>query len=206
MPLLDQISIGSVGSYRKALRSGTIGAGLTGGSIVYAFQWKPVIAAGKAVLLVPRRIAISLGDLAGFTAGFFDIDAYFARPYTTIDATGAGTTGTFTGNNAKMRTSYPLSNGAACVIAGTGALSGGTSTLDTDPFASASISVAATAGTPPNPTPLELYRVATGIPGDAPLVFDGTTNPEGFVLKATVPATGTWQISVEVSWDEFLAN
>lgn len=185
--------IGALGSYRKAMTSGTIGAGLTANSLVYGWRWAP---SPNTALAVVKRIAISLGDVTGFTAGFIAINGFFARPYTTLDVTG-GTAGTFTGNNGKMRTSHATSAGATCAISTTAAISGGSETLDTDPFATASLSVAATAGAPPIAQVTELFRA---MPGDYPLVF---ANLEGFILKATVPATGTWQLGVDVSWDEY---
>ena len=66
-------------------------------------------------------------------------------------------------------------------------------------FAVASISILATAGTVILPV-TEVYRA---MPSDQPLVF---ANQEGFVIKATVPATGTWQLGVDVSWDEYPAG
>jgi hypothetical protein len=39
-----------------------------------------------------------------------------------------------------------------------------------------------------------------GIAGDYPLAL---ANNEGFIIAATVPATGTWNLSVATDWEEF---
>lgn len=183
-----------LGSYRKAMTSGTIAAGLAGASLVFGFRWAP----SPNTLLCPvRRIVIAAGCVTGFTAGFVKFDAFMARSMTALHSSG-GTAGTFTGNNAKLRTDFATSAGASCYISTTAAISGGTETLDTDPFAQASVSVPNTGGgVVLNPT--DLFRAA---PGECPIILE---NNEGFVIKATVPATGTWQIGVTVDWDEVAA-
>lgn len=184
---------GATGSYRKSQTSGTIAAGLSAASLVYAFQWAPT---PTGALCVPRRIALSAGCVTGFAAGFVNLQAFVARAYTVVEGTG-GTAGTKTGNNSKLRTTYGTTLGVSTYISTTAAISGGTSTLDTDPFAVWSGSVTTTGGAPIMPAPVEIYRVQ---PGDQPLVF---ANQEGFVIKATVPGTGTWQLGVDVAWDEY---
>jgi hypothetical protein len=186
---------GALGSYRKAMTSGTIAAGLAAASAVFGFRWAP--GAGGQLALI-KHIQVSMGDLAGFTAGLVALNAFVARPYTVLDVTG-GTQGTFTGNNGKLRTSMATTAGATCAISTTAAISGGTSTLDTDPFATVSGSVLATAGNPPIVNGFDLWGP---LPGEQPLVL---ANNEGFIIKATVPATGTWQLGVAVQWDEVAA-
>ena len=184
--------IGNLGSYRKGMTSGTIAPGLPAGSKVFGFRWAP---GPGGLLCLVKHIQISMGDLLGFSPGLVAINALVARPYTALDVTGA-TPGTFTGNNAKLRTSFASSAGASCAIAQTGAISGGSSTLDTDPFATVSGSVPNTAGNPPIINGFDLWGP---LPGEQPLVL---ANNEGFIIQATVPGTGTWQIGVAVQWDE----
>ncbi len=82
-------------------------------------------------------------------------------------------------------------------IASTAALGGGTVTLDTDGIARATGSVTAVAGVPlVNPSTV-MYN-CEGM-GEYPIVFAAN---EGFVIQATVPATGTWTFSVDVKWYE----
>lgn len=183
-----------VGQYRKAMTSGTIAAGLTAASIVYGFRWAPT--AGGATRCDVRRITINMGDLVGFTAGFVNIQAFAVRDYTKLEDTG-GTAGTFTNSNAKLDSRYPVSQGATCYITTTAATSGGVGTADTDPFATLSQSVTNTAGSPVG-TGLDLFYA---LADEGPLTL---RNTEGFIIKATVPATGTWQLGVNVTWDELV--
>ena len=189
---LRPIDIGSLGSFRKAMTSGTIAAGLSAASLVFGMRWAPTPSTHLALV---RRIMVAAGvSGTAFAAGFVKFDAFAARSYTALESSG-GTAGTFGGNNAKLRTAHATSVGMTCYMAATGAISGGTHTDDTDPFAQASIAVPAVAGQLLiNPT--ELFRAA---PGEHPLVL---ASNEGFVIKATVPATGTWQLGVTVDWDE----
>ena len=141
---------------------------------------------------------IAAGAVTGFTAGFIKFDLFAARSYTVLEGTG-GTAGTFTGNNAKLRTAHATSAGMACYISTTAAISGGTATLDTDPFGQASVSVTNVGGQRII-DPIDLFRA---MPAEHPLVL---ANSEGFVIKATAPATGTWQIGVTVDWDELVST
>lgn len=187
-----------IGSYRKAMTSGTFTAGLSAASLVYGFRWAPgaAPAAGIATIAQIRSITLTAGDSAtAFTAGFVNFQAFVARGYSTLDTTG-GTAGTFTLNNGKLATRMPITAGATCAISTTAAISGGASNLDTDPFAVLSTSVQAVAGIPLLGFPMDLFDADEDEPR---LILE---NNEGFVIKATVPATGTWQLGVSVSWDE----
>lgn len=183
------------GAFRKAQRSGTIGAGLTAASLVYGFRWAPTPSTALALI---RRVQVSFGNVTAFAAGFFDVDMFRAPSYTVLEGTG-GTAGTYTTTNGKLRSSHATSLGAASYISTTAAISGGTATLDTDPMGTVSESVAATAGAPPT-TIRDIFRA---LPGEYPLVL---ATSEGFVLKATAPATGTWNIAVTIEWDEVLTG
>ncbi len=188
------IDVGALGSYSKAMTSGTIAAALGAGSLVFGMRWAPT---PNTLLALIRRVNISIGCVTGFTAGFVAINMFAARSYTVLETSG-GTAGTFTGNNAKRCTAFATTAGMACYISTTAAISGGTATLDTDPMATVSHSVLNTGGAPVlNPT--DIFRATAS---EHPLVL---ANSEGFVLKATVPATGTWQIGVTVDWDEITA-
>lgn len=184
---------GATGTFRKAMNTGLIAAGFTAGTPIFAFRWAPT--PNTAICLV-RRITLSAGNGAtAFAAGLANFGAFVARSFSASDT--GGTTGTFTTNNAKLRTSYATSLGATCIIAGTGANTAGTRTLDTDPFAIVETGVVATAGTTFLPS-TDLFRPQ---PGEGPLVL---ANNEGVVIQATVPATGVWTAAVAIEWDELL--
>lgn len=181
-----------LGSYAKSMTSGVIAAGASAASPIFDFQYT---GPGLAVI---RKVVISVGDTGtAFAAGNAHFDLFAARAFTAADT--GGTAGTITGNNAKLRTSFPTTAVGAIMIANTGAMTAGTHTLDTDPLASVSASTAATAGAALL-APVELLAPRNA--GDYPAIF--ATN-EGFEIQATVPATGTWTVSVTVYWDEYSA-
>jgi hypothetical protein len=185
---LKPINPGALGSYQKGLVTGTMAAGLAAASPVYSFRY------GGANVARVNRVRASLGDLAGFTAGLVILNMFVARTFTASDS--GGTAGTLTGNNAKLRTSFAATGVSDIRISSTGTLTAGTRTLDADPIATLAISAVATAGQPIAPS---FNDMLIKLPGDYPLLL--ATN-EGFVLLATVPATGTWQLGVDTAWDE----
>jgi hypothetical protein len=161
-------------------------------ALIFDFQYT---GAGLAVV---KKVVISVGDAGtAFAAGNAHFDIFAARAFTAADT--GGTAGTLTGNNAKLRTSFPTTGVGAIMIANTSAISAGTRTLDTDPLGSVSASTAATAGAD---LLAAVDLLAPKNAGDYPAVF-GTN--EGFEIQATVPATGTWTASVTVYWDEYSA-
>lgn len=181
------------GSYRMSTISGIMAAGTaTSLGKLFAARWAPT---NTALFAAIRRIEVQVGELTAFAAGFCSLQAFFARAYTAADGTGA-TASTMTTNNGKLRTSYPTSAGMVLQTATTGLISGGTSTLDTQPFAIASSSVVATSGAPPWPQPVVLFEAK---PGDTPLVL---ANLEGIILQAIFPATGTATLGYTIQWDE----
>lgn len=181
------------GSYAKGLTSGTIGAGASANAPIYAFRYTPSVVGSIAVI---KRVNISVGDAGtAFAAGTATFSLYAARAFTASDT--GGTAGTLTGNNGKLRTSFLTTGVGQIMIATTAANSAGTRTLDTDPLGVVSMGITATAGA------AILTQAALLDPknaGDTPLML---ANNEGFVIQATVPATGTWTVSVWVEWDEF---
>lgn len=183
------VDIGLLGSYSKGLLSGTIAAGLSANSPVWSLRWSP---ANTTLVALVRHIQISIGDLAGFTAGFGAFNLFVARGFTASDT--GGNAGTFSGNTGKLRTRFGTTVMSDMRIAGTAALSAGTRTLDSDPLKTLSTSFTATAGNPI--PPFDLWRP---MPGEWPLVL---AKDEGLVIQATAPATGTWQLGVNVKWDE----
>lgn len=186
------------GKYRLVAETGTIGAGAAADSEIFEFRFDPSDTNMRAIV---RRIfisAISLGT--GFSAGQCIIEAKFARAFT-VAGTGGGAV-TLTTNQAKMRTAYGTSLAEARVST-TAALTAGTQTLDTLAFASAFTGVGTAAYTQfigVAGQPLDLFHATEG---NEPIVIAGD---EGFVIRATVPATGTWAAAIGVEWDEDQLN
>ena len=188
------VNIGPVvlGSYCMANKSGTMAAGLAASSPIFSYRY------GGANLAIVRKVKFSAGDAGtAFAAGNFVFDLFAARGFTASDTGGAAST--ITGNNGKLRTSYATTAISDFRTATTATLTAGTRTLDASQLGSITSSDAATAGNPIL-TPSD-YLLGQNV-GEQPLQL--ATN-EGFVVQATVPATGTWVFSVQVCWDEVTA-
>lgn len=185
---------GSFGIYAKAMTSGIMAAGLAAGSPVFSFRYT----SASNVALV-KRVTLSAGDTAtAFTAGVVTFNMFVARSFSSSDT--GGTAGTLSGNNGKLRTSMATIAGVGDFrISSTATLSAVSRTLDTDPCGAITTSVDATAGRPLVAPGTMLFQA---LPGEYPLVC---VQNEGFVIQATVPATGTWTFSVGVQWEEIVS-
>jgi len=191
---LRPIDPGALGAYRISQLSGTMAAGLAANSEVFQFRWSD--ATRLCVVTSVSWDGLS-GSATAFAAGFGKVDMLVARSWT-ADGSG-GSAATITGNNAKQRTSMGATLLGASRIASTAALGAGTKTLDTQ--AVGQYSAAFGTGTSVQWVPqFDLFHADPG--GESPLVF---AQNEGFVVRATVPATGTWQFGVTVAWTEVTA-
>lgn len=186
------------GSYSAGFVSGTLNAGLGAASEVFQFRWTD---ASKVAAI--RSIRLGAGDTAtAFTAGLVYFDLVVARSWT-ADGTG-GTAITYGTNDNKRRTAYQTTASPSNLgvrIASTAALGAGTKTLDGNALANISTSVSVTAGAPLVPPGTVLFGY--DITSEHPLVL---AQNEGFVIRATVPATGTWQFGLTIDWTELLAS
>jgi hypothetical protein len=189
------LDYGALGTYQKSLLSGTIAAGLAAGANVYSWRGGDATRLGVVQKVVCDGLA---GSATAFTAGFAVVKMFAARSFTASDS--SGTAGTLTGNNNKLRTSMGTSLVTDIRISSTAALTAGTRTLDTDSLGQLAFSIGTAAS------------VIYVVPG-TPIFGDdiGPTHPfvcaqnEGFVLQATVPATGTWQVGFTTKWAEVTA-
>lgn len=180
-----------LGSYCMGANTGTMAAGLAGGSPIFSFRY------GAANLAIIRRVSMEADDITtAFVAGAGKMDMIAARSFTASDT--AGTAGTLTGNNGKLRTSFATTGISDFRISSTATLTAGTRTLDAQPLASTEFSVSTSIDAQLLPT-TDLFRNNVG---ESPLVL---AQNEGFVVQATVPGTGTWVASVRVCWDEVSA-
>lgn len=181
---------GALGAYRKSLLSGTMAAGLAANAEVFQFWWSDA----TRLCAVQRVFLDGLsGSATAFTAGFGKIDMVPARSWT-ADGSG-GTAGVISGNNGKLRTSFGATLLGSVRISSTAALTAGTKTLDTNPIGQFSMTFG---------TAVSAQYAGQTIMFEAwdnmhPLILGAN---EGFVLRATVPATGTWQFGVTVHWTE----
>jgi hypothetical protein len=173
------------------MQSGTIAAGLAANSPVFSLRYT-----GSGVAVI-RRVSVSVAELTGSAGGLASLQMFSARAFTASDS--AGTAGTLTGNNGKLRTSLATTGVGSIQIATTGTLTAGTRTLDTDPMAGLVASLTTTANTGLLNQSV-LYEPSKA--GDYPLEL---ANNEGFVIQMTVPATGTEVLQVRVDWEEYSA-
>lgn len=191
---LRPLDYGSLGSYRVSGLSGTMAAGLAANAEVFQFRW--VDATRLCVVTSVLWDGLS-GSATAFTAGFAKVDMLIARSWT-ADGSG-GTTLTLAGNNQKMRSSMNTTLIGGSRIASTAALTAGTKTLDAQAIGQYSAAIGT--GTSVQHMPqFDLFHADPG--GESPLIL---SQNEGFVVRATVPATGTWQFGVTVCWTELTA-
>ena len=180
-----------IGSFALSAASGTMAAGLAANSPIASFRWGGT----NPSLALVRKIYMTAANAGtGFTAGTAEFDLFAARGFTVSDST--GNAATLTGNNGKLRTTYGATLTADFRVAATGTLTVGTRTLDATPLNRILLGIPATAS-------IQLLNPGTLIwderVGEQPLIL---ANNEGFVIQATVPATGTWVFGVSVVLDE----
>lgn len=180
---------GSLGIYSLGATSGTMAAALAANSPVFSFRW-----GNASNLAVVKKILLSAGNTAtAFTAGICIFQLFIARSFTIADT--GGTSVLPSGASNKLRASMGTTLLSDARISSTATLTAGTRTLDAQPVGAIGVSEPATAGTPIlQPQPLFI-----ALAGDYPIVL---AQNEGFVIQATVPATGTWTFSVQVQWEE----
>lgn len=208
------LDVGSLGAYQGSFTSGTIAAGLGAASTVFSCRWTD---ATRSMLV--RRVAI-LAQNAGtaFAAGLTNFDMIMGRSFTVADS---GQTSVLpTGNSQKKRTSFGATLIGDLRISNTGAITPGTRTLDSFPLATVKGSVQATAtnyimvganvGASAGMTAAAIAATSSGSARGLDIWFPEIGNSwplvlvanEGFIIRATVPATGTWTLTVEMEWAE----
>lgn len=191
--------IGNTGSYEGynfsiGAATGVMAANQAAGSEIFQFRWAPGAGAKRArILCVQLSVAV---DTTAFTVGAAAFDMTIARGWTAAGTGGA--TVTPSANSNKLRTAQNpslFSAGGEIRIATTAALGAGTKTLDAAAVNNLVGGAGAAGSTVIFPIPLYVDWAAYGIP----LVLD---NQEGFVVRASVPSTGTWKAGIWVAWTE----
>lgn len=189
-------------AYALAVRSGIMAAGLGADSEIFQMRW---IHATHKMLLRTLTVSAWRASATAFAAGPLVFRSTIARNWT-VDG-GAGTAVVFTTNNTnKKRTDFALSKFSDTGVrhSATAACTAGTKTLDTNDFGVVGAFtgvVAAAATVEVNPQLIApqsvLWRRDTG--EEYPFLFEQN---EGLVIRATVPATGTWGFGINVEWAE----
>lgn len=203
------IDVGSLGSYSIASESGTMAAGLSAASPIYSCRWGD---STRAMIL--HRVGIQAKNLTtAFAAGLTLFELVVARAFTASDS--AGTSILPTGNNQKRRTSFGTTLITDLRISSTATLTAGTRTLDAAPLNFSRGFVPATVVN----YPFVAKNLSGVIPGASTLVYSmefldlfdsdiGNRWPiilvqnEGFIIRGTVPGTGTWTFSILMEWSE----
>lgn len=198
---------GALGHYQVAVLTGTMAAGIAANAEILQFRWTD--ATRYAVI---KEVSIqSLNSLTAFAAGFGQVDLTLARGFSAA-GTGGGTV-TLTTDEAQLRTSMGTSLVGEIRLATTAALTAGTKTLDTNRLSYCRFQVDATAN--------KILVGASGASatsgqivqdfklwncdianGEYPIVL---AQNEGFVIRVTVPATGTWTAYLKIKWAEVTA-
>jgi hypothetical protein len=177
------------GIYHLTSKSGVMVAGLAANAPIYSFR-NP----SATLLMSLKRLRISAWSAAtGFAAGIAIFDIYRALAFTVADT--GGVTDTLTGDNGNLRSSMPTSALSELRHSSTATLTAGTRTLDAQPVDT----MIATIGTTALTVFASRVSVFEAVNGDHPLVL---AQNEGFILQATVPATGTWSWAITSEWDE----
>jgi hypothetical protein len=185
---------GGLGIYSVGGVSGLMAAGLAGASRIFSFRW-----GDTTRLALVKRVTFSAGnDSTAFTAGTCLFNMFRAQSFTVSDTVGTSLVPTV--NQNKLRTTGMGSSLLTSArIATTLAVSGGTiTTTDAQPVGALCCSVPNVAGS----AMLSPWPLFEAMPGEHPLVL---AQDEGFLIQATVPATGTWKFSVRVDWTEIAA-
>lgn len=191
---LRPLDHGSLGTYRLSMLSGTMAAGLAANSEIFQFRWSDATRLCVITSIIWDGLS---GTATAFAAGVGKVDVLVARSWT-ADGSG-GTPATITGNNQKMRTSMGSTLLGAARISSTTNLTVGTKTLDAQAIAQYSAAFGTATSTQWIPM-VDLFHADAGT--ESPLIL---AQNEGFVVRAAVPATGTWQFGVTVAWTELTA-
>lgn len=190
------MSFPAVPSYSLGYQSGVMAAGLGAAAPVFAFRWATV-----GQLCIVRSVRISAGGITAFTAGAVFFDLITARAWSANDTGGGAVAWTVSGSGRRRSTLADSGFATAGEIraSATATLSAGTRTLDTNPLSTVAGSTTATAGD----FILPLTEMVPQSPAH-PIVLSAAAaaTAQGLVIRATVPATGTWSFAVSVDWEE----
>lgn len=186
------IDPGALGAYRASMVTGTMAAGLAANAEVFQFRWTDA----TRLAVVTKVQFDGMGSIVAFAAGFAAFRGIVARSWSAVGT--GGTAATLTGNNLKQRTSMGTTLVNDIRVASTAALGAGTKTLDAQGFGAAVNGMSATAGLGMPEAVIFDAEAGNGYP----LVLAAN---EGFVITATVPATGTWTGGFTCEWTEVAA-
>jgi hypothetical protein len=186
------------GAYKIALVSGIMAAGLAAGSPIVACRWS-----ARNVNALIRYVRLTAGtDGTAFAQGSTIFDMIRATGFTVQDTGGAvislaGKSQALSTRFGPSQVQIAASATGDIAIANTATLVAGTRTLDSNAMAALVGSVGAVPANFPVMPPGPLWQ-----PSEAGLEPLELTLNEGFIIRATVPITGTWKFAFEMAYDE----
>lgn len=192
------MELGARGAYALTWKSGIMAAGLAADAEIFQMRW----ADASRFMLLRSIIFNAWRDTTAFAAGQANFYATVARSWSADG--GGGTPVVFsTANTNKKRTDFPLSLFSDTGVRGsaTAALTAGTKTFDTNPFATIGSFISSGATSVPDYAIIApgTYLWQRNTHDEYPMLFEQN---EGFSIRAVVPGTGTWRFAVNVEWAE----
>lgn len=186
-----------LGAYSYGGLTGILPAALAANSEVFQFRW-----ADATRFAMIRKIRISAAVTTTFFAAGVPVQIDLIKS-TAWTVAGTGGTAITPAAQLKKRTSHPstLLQAGDMRIATTAALGAGTKTLDTSAMAACVAAAPITASLYGQIiAPGTILWQAEVADGEHPLIL---SQNEGFSIRSVaVPATGTWQMSVDIHWAE----
>lgn len=190
---------GLIGSYSLGTKTGIMAAGLGAAAPFFSLRFQPTTFPNSLMLV--KKVLLTVSTLGtAFTAGSALFETFTIRSYTVKDTGGGSLTVGTAVTVGKLRGAQGISGVDDFRISATATLSAGTQTVDTNPIDSTIIAIPATSVS--YAILANKYPIFEAKPGEHPIVL---VAGEGLVIRATVPATGTWSASVQVAWDEVAA-
>lgn len=192
----------ALGYYSIGAQTGAV-TGLAANANFFLFRWVPA-AAGSAQICLINKVSVAFVPTVAGTQGQLTFGIMRYSSYTAVGS--GGTQILTTGDNGKLRSSFPTSNVNDMRISTTAALTTGTATAASTftaahTFLSPSLAVASF-----NPVTFPPSVIYEYIPGrNYPLVLAGTSAaPEGFAIQmvTAMPATVQGYFAVQVEWAE----
>lgn len=193
---------GTLGHYQAGFQTGAIAAGMAANGELLQMRWVDA----TRFAIIKKVVITGMRATTAFAVGVIDLKVTKATSWT-VDGTG-GTAVTVTGQELRLRSSMGLSLfSTGFRIATTAALGAGTKTLNTHDFGTITTHSSGGVGAA---TPIigSIYLPVYDLfeqdqaDGEHPIVL---AQNEGIVVRATVPATGVWNLGITVKWAEVAA-
>lgn len=189
---------GSLGHYMMSTATGTIGAGMAGNSEIFQLRWTDA----TRLCAIYEITLEGMYQITGFTAGAAEFNTAVVRNWSVAGTGGSSVFAAASANSSKMRTTMGTTlfqTSGEMRIATTAALGAGTKVPDSTRVGGYQKMIPAAANT----QVFDLVQLFHADPsGDHPIVL---TQNEGIIIRATVPATGTWVVGVKIQWAELAA-